>query len=274
MKGIYEGEMISVLAPTKGGKSRFVTFVLHNAVISGTNVVMWSIENAYKGWECLIRARHFDYMHNSTESQQSKKLYINNEHILKDEMSDEIRTLERLSWYNLRTKEGYGKIANLDEDFHADTFLDTLDAAVQKVGAKLVCIDYLQMLTGGDSRYAQRNAIIADAYMRVLQYLKNNKIAGIFPAQFKQIALDDFKRTKDEDFVSKELRDIAGESYEVIKTPDVNFALYASTSDLRDGNMTLLSVPSRNSKTFEPIKMFTDLGTCTFSPADISGRDF
>ena len=62
--GIWEGEMISLLAPAKGGKSRMSTFILHNAVVHGTNILMWSIENGYKGWEALIRARHFDYFDN------------------------------------------------------------------------------------------------------------------------------------------------------------------------------------------------------------------
>lgn len=266
VKGIYEGEMISILAPTKGGKSRFSTFILHNAVVSGIPIVMWSIENGYKGWECLIRARHFEWYYNNNPTESLKK-YITNEMILKDDMSQELSELEQTSWNNLRTSEKFGKIANLDEDFYAETFLEVLDNAVNMIGAKIVCIDYLQMLTGND-KSVQRNAVIADAYMKVLQYLKAKKIAGIFPAQFKQLALDDFKKTKDEDFSGKELRDIAGESYEVMKTPDVNYALYASASDLRDGVMKLLSVPSRNSKVFAPIRMFTSLGSCTFKPFD------
>jgi len=45
--GIYEGDMVSLLAPSNGGKSRFATFVLHNAIVNhGAGVVMWPIENS------------------------------------------------------------------------------------------------------------------------------------------------------------------------------------------------------------------------------------
>jgi archaellum biogenesis ATPase FlaH len=267
LKGIYEGEMISVLAPTKGGKSRFATFLLHQAIVNGKSVAMWSVENGYLAWEALIRARHFEWYFNAQETNVGFKKIINNNMILKDEMSDEIRMKEMESWLNLRTAENYGEIANIDEDFNSDNFLDILDAAVQKVGAKVVCIDYLQLLTD-TSRNKTKTNVIAEAYIKTLQYLKAKKIAGIFPGQFKQVTIDDFKKTKEEDFISKEMRDIGGESAEVIRTPDVNLALYASQNDLRDGFMKLLSVPSRNSKPFDPINMYTELGSCTFASVD------
>ena len=101
---IYEGDMVSLLAPAKGGKSRFSTSVLHNAVVNhGVNIVMWSIENGYKGWECLMRARHFNYFYNDNATDVLQKRMITDDMIRKGNMDKEIADLELASWTELQT---------------------------------------------------------------------------------------------------------------------------------------------------------------------------
>lgn len=263
--GIYEGDMVSILAPAKGCKSRFATYVLHNAIVNhGANVLMWSIENGYKGWETLIRARHFNYFYNKNITDSTQKRFIDNDMIRKGEMSEELRGLELASWTDLKCNTNYGKFASIDEDFDADNFLEILDNAVNATGATLVCIDYLQLVSSTTSRMS-KNELIGHVYKQVLQYLKRKKIGGIFPAQLKQTVVGDLKTTDPTELINKDLRDGAGESYEVIKTPDVNLALFGTVSDIRNGNMKILSIPSRNSATFEPIDTYVDAGSCTFA---------
>ena len=128
---------------------------------------------------------------------------------------------------------------------------------------KLICVDYLQLVQGSGN--ASKQERVAEAYQKMLQYLKANKIAGIFPGQLKQSATGSLSKMDAADFVNTELRDAAGESYEVIKTPDVNLALYANVEELKQGRMRILSIPSRNHKQFDPIELNCQLGSCTFS---------
>ena len=130
---------------------------------------------------------------------------------------------------------------------------------------KLICIDYLQLVQG--SGRASKQERVAEAYQKTLQYLKGNKIAGIFPGQLKQTATGSLSKMDAADIVNTELRDAAGESYEVIKTPDVNLALYANVEELKQGKMRILSIPSRNHKQFDPIELNCSLGSCTFYDA-------
>lgn len=264
--GIYEGDMVSLLAPAKGGKSRISTFVLHNAVVNhGTNVVMWSVENGYKGWEALIRARHFNWFYNSNQTDVTQKRIIDADMIRKGEFpSPELKELELASWTDLKSNSNYGRITNIDDDFDYDTFIEVVDNAVNEFGAKLICVDYLQLITGG-GKNVSKNERIGESYKKMLQYLKKKKVGGIFPAQLKQTVVGDINKQNPEDLINMELRDSAGESYEVIKTPDVNLSLYGTIEDIRNGNMKLLSIPSRNSQPFEPIDLHVDLGTCTFT---------
>ena len=263
--GIWEGEMISLLAPAKGGKSRMSTFILHNAVVHGTNILMWSIENGYKGWEALIRARHFEYFYTQHITDTKQHFGVNDDQIRKGSLAPNVKDIELASWTDLKSNHTYGKITSLDEDFDIDTFIEVIDNAVKMNDIKLICVDYLQLVQG--SGRASKQERVAEAYQKMLQYLKANKIAGIFPGQLKQTATGNLSKMDAADIVNTELRDAAGESYEVIKTPDVNLALYANVEELKQGRMRILSIPSRNHKQFDPIELNCDLGSCTFTSA-------
>lgn len=270
--GIFEGDMVSLLAPAKGGKSRFATYILHNAVVNGTSIAMWSIENGYKGWEALIRARHFNWFYNSKVTDGSQKRFVDADMIRKGELSPELAELELASWTDLKCNTAYGRISNIDEDFDADSFIEVIDNVVNQTGTKLICVDYLQLISDNNKngKSISKNERIGDAYKRMLQYLKKKKIGGIFPAQLKQTVVGNLNKADEADLINTELRDAAGESYEVIKTPDVNLALYGTVEDIRNGNMKILGIPSRNSAPFEPIDIHCDLGSCTFGSLKIA----
>ena len=263
--GIYEGDMVSLLAPAKGGKTRFATFVLHNALVNHSqNIGVWSVENGYKGWEALIRARHFNWFYNSKITDASQKRHISADMIRKGELEGELYDMEQASWADLRFNSAYGRIISIDQDFDADTLKEVLETTINDYGVKFLCVDYLQLVTGGNPR-SSKNERIGEAYKEVLQLLKKKKVAGIFPGQLKQSVVGDIQRVNPEELINMELRDSAGESYEVIKTPDVNIALYGTVEDIRNGSMKLLSIPSRNSSPFEPIDLYVDAGSCTFA---------
>lgn len=262
LEGVFEGDMVSILAPAKGCKSRFSVQVQHTALISGQDIVIWSVENGSKGWEALIRARHFNYFYNQNTDGLNRR-FINSDDIRKGQLPADIREMERVSWADLRTNERYGRIVNLDFDFKLESFLDRLDEGVNIYGAKFVCLDYLQLIDSDNPRIL-KNERIAEAYKKTLQYLKSKKIAGIFPAQFKQTVVGDIGSTDAGELADIELRDAAGETYEVIKTPDLNIALYGTPQSIRNGDMKILSIPSRNSSPFNPIQLHVDAGACTF----------
>lgn len=263
--GIWEGEMISLLAPAKGGKSRMATFMLHNAIVHGVNVLMWSIENGYKGWEALLRARHFEYFYTQHITDTKQHFGVNDDQIRKNSLAPNVKEIELASWTDLKSNHTYGKISSLDEDFDIENFIEVIDNAVKMNDIKLICVDYLQLIQG--SSRASKNERIAEAYQKMLQYLKAKKIAGIFPGQLKQTVTGNLSKMDAADIVNTELRDAAGESYEVVKTPDVNLALYANVEELKQGRMKMLSIPSRNHRPFDPIDLNCDLGSCTFVDA-------
>ncbi len=261
---IYEGDMVSLLAPSKGGKSRISTQALHRTMVEmGNNIAMWSVENGPLGFRALIRAHHFDYYYNRNSDGKNRKI-INSDMIRTGVIPPDIKDLERASWADFRHNEKHGKLTLIDQEFHIDTYMDHIRRAVEVAGVKFICIDYLQMIGSGKTNMPKQERI-AQAYQETLQYLKANRIGGIFPAQLKQSAVGALSSSTPEDLLNAELRDSAGESYEVIKTPDVNLVLFGTAETMSQGEMTLLSIPSRNVSPFDPIQMHVDLGTCTFT---------
>lgn len=260
--GIYSRTFYEVLAPSKGGKSKFCARVCHTAtVVYGNNVSVWAVEGGNEAWTAQMRAIHFDYCYNEGVSYKEKKYGVCQDMILKGTYPDnEIRDLESTSALDLAVNTEYGNIDFIDRPFNVETFLDDIDASVRANNSKLLIVDYLQLMqTSGNKTERER---VADAYKMLLGYCRKSNIAVLTPAQYKQVSIDSFSNSKATDDL--EVRTAGGVSAEVFRTPDIIISLWASTADLRNKRMKILSVPSRLAIPFPPIDCYADLGPCQF----------
>ena len=268
---IYTGDMISILAPTKGGKTKYSSAIIHESmVVHGTSCVVWAVEGGKKAWEAQLRARHFDYVYNKDVTDPRQKRLGLSVQVIKNRKypSDELRQLEEASWLDLKTNPNYGKliIIDNDRDFEAETFVDEVDTAVQMIDAKLVCVDYIQLIMS--KKLPKKNERIGLAYQLMLKYLKKHNVAGIFPAQYAQDFVDELSKSLGDGkskSSSVEARTGGGESAEVVRTPDINIGLYASAEDLMRGSMSFISIPSRNASPFPKFECFCDLSVNLFA---------
>lgn len=263
--GVYTPLFYSVLAPSKGGKSKFCTNIIHNAVVEyGTNVVVWPHEGGYKAWLAQIRARHYDYIYNKGVTDVSQlKRGVSQKIILENAFkNDSIRALEQASRIDLFSNPSYGNIHFIDRPFLVETVLDELDTAVQLNNAKIVLIDYLQLI--GSSKNMKKNERIGEAYQKILGWQKKRNVAVISPAQFTQEFMKTMLSAQDSN-KDIDVRLGGGESAEIIRTPDINLALYATPEDLIRRDMKFLSVPSRFCEPFTPFNVYIDLAVSKFS---------
>lgn len=262
--GIYTQLFYSIIAPTKGGKSKFCTNLAHIiATQFGHNVVVWAHEGGPSMWLAQYRARHFDYTYNQNEPDLTKRMYgVSQDTIFKDSFeSDKIRNCEQASRLDLFTNPDYGYIQFIDRPFKLETFIDDIDTAVKLSNAKAIVIDYLQLITSDTNK--SKNEVIGTAYQKLLAYIKSHNIAAIVPGQFTQDFMNMIAKQGSEG--NFELRTSGGESSEVIRTPDVNIALYASAEDLMHKQMKLMSIPSRTSSPFPAFDIYADLGGVHFA---------
>lgn len=260
--GIYTSMFYQVLAPPKAGKTKFCARICHTACVKfGTNITVWAQEGGMSAWTAQMRAIHFDYTYNTGVNITEKKYGVTQEVILHDNFpSQELKELELSSKQDLESNLNYGSIQYVDRPFVVETFLDDIDTSVKENNSKIVIVDYLQLI-GSVSGMSERERV-AQAYRDALVYCKDNNIAFLSPGQFKQEVINDLLSKTDTG--NSDMRTAGGSSSEVFRTPDVILTLWASTQDLANNNMKILSTPSRMSKAFPEIECVTDLGVCQF----------
>lgn len=265
--GIYTSMFYQVLAPPKAGKTKFCARICHTVSVKyGNNVTVWAQEGGKEAWTAQMRAIHFDYTYNTGKGITEKKYGINQDVILNDKFpSQELKELELSSKRDLESNLNYGVVQYIDRPFEVETFLDDIDASVKENGSKLVIVDYLQLM-GSSNRNKTSRECVAKAYRDALVYCKNNNIAFLSPGQFKQEVINDLLSRSDT--LSADMRTAGGESSEVFRTPDVILTLWASTQDLANNTMKILSTPARMSKAFPEINVVHDLGVCQFISVD------
>lgn len=265
--GIYTSLFYNVMAPTKGGKSKFTTRLAHNIMVEhGNNISVWAHEGGYEAWWAQLRAVHFEWLYIRNKSDNERVAPLSQKDIMYGNYpSEEIKALEEASRLDLFTNPNYGVANMIDRPFKAETFIEEIETSVQLNDSKAVLIDYLQLI-GWDSKNKSKPQAIGGSYQDFLAYCKKRNVAGISPSQFTQEFMNEMAKSKEGQ--AHEVRTAGGESSEIIRTPDVNIALYASTEDLIRKKMTIMSVPSRLAEPFPDIEIYADLCSCVFSSID------
>ena len=260
--GISSGEVITVLAGPKTGKTKFVTRIAHTTAVKyGNNVTFWPIEGGYKMAEAQLRAIHFNHMYNEGRTIRERHQGVDQSHILLNrlnELGPEFASMEEISKHDLINNPEYGRIEFISRDLNLETFIDEIDTSVTSNNSSLLVIDYLQLIHSIKST-ASKHEVISRAYQELLSYCKKKNLACILPAQYNQNSLRELDKGNLSD-----LRTSGGESSEVIRSVDTVISMYASTEDIRSGRVTFLSIPARFSVPFETFTCFADLGTCDF----------
>lgn len=261
--GIYTGNLYTVMAPSKSGKSKFCARLAHTAMVNyGVNVSVWAFEGGYEAWTAQMRSIHFDFTYNTGVSATDVKIGVTQGAILHDRFPDgsPYKELEATSKLDLASNSAYGSTHFIDRPFRVETFLDEIDSSVKANNSQMLIIDYLQLIDSEKSMSERER--IATAYPRLLEYCKKNNIAVVSPAQYKQDVVDELQRKKDGE--ARDMRTAGGGSYEIIKTSDVIFALWASTEDLSNNKMTIMPMPTRFYDAIPEFDIYVDLGYCQF----------
>lgn len=260
--GIYTAMMYEVLAPPKSGKSKWTTRLAHNITVeNGNNITVWAPEGGVDAWFAQYRAIHFDYLYNTGVGVAEKKYGVDQDCIVHNTYpSDEIRQLELSSKLDIGTNESYGTIDFIDKPFEVESFIDNIDNSVKRNHSVAIVIDYLQLIQSSQGK-SDREAV-STAYVSLLDYIKRNNITAILPAQYTQESFNKLVETKDTS--NMDMRASGAKSSEVVRTPDVIFAIWASVQDIANGSMKILSMPSRYAKPFPEINLNIDLGPCIF----------
>ena len=150
----------------------------------------------------------------------------------------------------------------IDRPFLAETLIEEIETSVALNNSRFVLLDYLQLIDS-NNKSLSKPQYIGRAYQAALAYAKKRNVAIVSPSQFTQDFMNELAKSKGGG--GHEVRTAGGESSEIVRTPDINIALYASTDDLIRHKMTIMSVPSRLSQPFPDIDIYADLCSSVFS---------
>lgn len=279
--GIYSGMFYNILAPTKGGKSKFCARMAHSVLVGidsptqqGHDVVIWPYEGGADAFLAQLIVIHTEWMNRDKPFHSSiNGTVLNQRSVLFDTYAGDpatqtkIRSLVQTAKTDLLTNTKYGKILFIDKPLVLETFIDNMTNAIKmNNNAQFLCVDYLQLISSEDGKL-NKPQMISSAYQQTLAFCKKYNCCVVSPSQMKQEAINELASRKPGE--AHELRTAAGESAEVIRTPDYNIVIHSTPSDAGKGNatgrpMTLLPMQSRYSKDYPHTSLWVDLGTCLF----------
>ncbi len=248
--------IITLLGPPKGGKTRMANYLVHRALQRGLNVCVWPIDGTKEEWiatqvSCLLRAEH--------------GIYIKSKRILERDYrgNEELRRTVMLAKASLATDMSRGRLSFISGSAYSEDFIDTLKAhyANDNPFDVLVIDQMVNMLSRGNKPKTER---ISEGYINLKNYINSEmprKALAICPAQLKQTAIDVLLRNPEE---AIEIT-AGGESAETIRSADEVIGLFSSREERAANQMHIYSVASRHSESFDDFVCGVQLGACYFS---------
>lgn len=267
---LRRGNMLGILGPPKGGKTRFTNYLVQRALSLGYNVCVWPLEGTREEWESMQTAC---FLAQSSYAKAkatggSSMLRISSKDILqkKYRTSNEIRKAVAAAKTVIATSEKYGRLSFIEGTAYVEDMFEVIQSHYDNDNPfdVLVIDSLVNVMSKKGKAKVER---ISEAYMMAKDFLAN-KLAvpalGIMPAQLKQTAVDTLRKNPDETI------DVTagGESAETIRTPDESIGLF-STKEERDNNiMKIYSVASRHNGSFQDFQARCYLECCFFISQD------
>lgn len=262
-------ELLGLLGPPKGGKTRFTAYLAVRALVQGKNVAVWALEGTKEEWEAYIISsflRQTQSISIDASDIIQKTYMVLHKNATKEERERANKTGKLIQTARLDLSCGYkyGKLSLLDGVAYVEDFLDVLQSHYDVYNAyDVIVIDSLVNIQSRNNR-GVKTENISKAYQMFKQFIsKNFKRAplAIVPAQLKQSAVDYLRKNPDETI------DVTagGESAETIRTPDEVIGIFTSKEERAAGVMNFYHVASRHGNTFDDFTGKAEYGCCYFS---------
>ena len=268
---LRRGNMLGILGPTKGGKTKFANYLAQRALSLGYNVCVWPLEGTQEEWEsmqtsCLIAQSSYDALKKS--GKPGSMIRISSKDILERKYtnSPEIKKQVASAQAVMAIHEKYGRLSFIKAPGYLEDFLDILESHWETENRfDVLIIDSLVNITSKKGK--DKVSTISEAYMQTKNFLANTlrtPALGIVPAQLKQSAVDFLRKNPDETI------DITagGESAETIRTPDYNIGLFSTKEERAANIMKMYCVASRHTDAFPDFQARCFLDCCYFLSKD------
>lgn len=263
--GLYTGNLMTVLAPPKSGKSKFTNRLTYNVLMQGHNVSALIIEGGADQFVAQLRAIHFaEWLKREKPEFAGKYTGVNQDVILNNKWDEnpylaQFKQWERLSFQDLIVNPKYGSLSLIQGTVTAENFSQTIEESVRINDSQMVYCDYLQMIFPQDASVPQHQALTR-VYKDAADFAHNNNVLFLSPAQMNQSSVKDSLKNPEID-----LRTSGAGSAEVIRSSEILLALVSDTETIKSGHLKVIGLPSRFAQPLSAFMMYSDLETCYFS---------
>lgn len=256
---LRRSNMLGILGPPKGGKTRFTNFIVSRALSLGLNVCVWSLEGTKEEWIAMQVAALIRRENNMSFS--SKKILERDYNDGTDE-GETTRELVTAAKLKLAVDPTMGRLSFIESTAYVEDFIDILEGHYENENPfDVIVIDQLiDILSRNGMGKVER---ISQAYQELKLAIANRfkrKVLAVMPAQLKQSVVDFLRSNPGEtiDVTS------GGESAETIRTPDEVIGLFSSKEERSTNMVHMYSVASRHNADFQDFVVGAELGCCYF----------
>ena len=250
---IRRSNMVGILGPPKGGKTRFTTYLVTRYLEAGYNVVVWPLEGTEEEWNANIVA---NLVYNDSG------IYVSGKAILEHKSVPEAQQAILLAKTKLAVGKGRGRLSFINQTAYAEDFIEVLRAHYEQDNKyDVIVIDSpVHILSRKGVPKADR---ISSAYEELKVYISKGmekEFVAILPAQLKQSVVDQLRKNKDDTI------DVTagGESAATVRSPDYIWGLFSSKEERANDMMKIYDVASRHNVNFGDFYAGCKLGCCHF----------
>lgn len=268
---LRRGNMLGIMGPPKGGKTRFTNYLVQRALSLGLNVCVWPLEGTPEEWEamqtsCLLAQNSYNEL--KSKGKGGAMIRLSSKDILDKNYlkSPDMRKLVAASQTIMATSEKYGKLSFITGTAYVEDFLDIIESHWENENQfDVLVID--QLVNVMSKKGKGKVERISEAYMEMKNFLANKlkrPALGLMPAQLKQDVVDFLRRNPEETI------DVTagGESAETVRTPDEVIGLFSSKEERDNNIMKIYSVASRHNGSFQDFQARCYLESCFFLSQD------
>ena len=251
---LRRSNMLGILGPPKGGKTRFTNYLVQRALSLGLNVCVWPLEGTKEEWISMQLSSYIARKYGQ---------YIDSKSILQRKYnSPQERNYVQTAKFEMVTDTSLGVLSFIESTAYVEDFISILESHYENDNPfDVIVIDSLVNILSRTGR--QKVDRISSAYMELKSFISTGmkrSALAIIPAQLKQDVVDYLRAHPNEtiDVTS------GGESAETIRTPDEVIGLFSSKEERSAGYMKIYSVASRHSGSFDDFQVRTQLKCCHF----------
>lgn len=251
--GIRRSNMIGILGPPKGGKTRFTTHLVAQYLANGYNVVVWPLEGTESEWKSCLE---------SNIILNDSNIYIDSKSVLFRKYDPSAQQAVNAARVKLRIGKGRGKLSFINKEAFCEDFIEVLKEHYERYNKfDVIVIDSLVLISS--RRGLPKTDRISQAYEKLKVFISNGidkKFVAIIPAQLKQDTVN-WLRSHPNDTIDVTA---GGESAATIRSPDYVWGLFSSKEERNNNMMKIYDVASRHNGNFGDFYARCRLGACHF----------